>query len=56
MTMNHDDCPSCGVSRRTFLSDTGMGFTGLALGAMLARDGVARAEESTVWQPPTGCS
>ena len=54
MTMNHDDCPSCGVSRRTFLSDTGMGFTGLALGAMLARDGVARAEESTVWQPPTG--
>ena len=30
-----------------------MGFTGLALGAMLFRDGVARAEEST-WQPPDG--
>jgi hypothetical protein len=35
-------CP--GVTRRTFLADTGMGLTGLALGAMLARDGVARAE------------
>jgi len=36
--------PNCtGISRRTFLFDTGMGFTGLALGAMLARDGVAHA-------------
>jgi hypothetical protein len=35
-------CP--GISRRSFLADTGMGFTGLALGAMLFRDGVARAE------------
>jgi len=37
---------SCGcgrVSRRGFLADTGMGFTGLALGALLFRDGVARA-------------
>jgi hypothetical protein len=33
-----------GITRRSFLADTGMGFTGLALGAMLARDGVARAE------------
>ncbi len=31
-------------SRRAFLSDLGMGFTGLALGAMLHRDGVARGE------------
>src|SRR6266700_2433504 len=30
-------------SRRTFLADIGMGFTGLALGAMLHRDGIARA-------------
>ena len=30
---------SC-VSRRTFLSDMGMGFTGLALGAMLSDDGL----------------
>src|SRR5687767_2658744 len=29
--------------RRAFLSDLGMGFTGLVLGAMLHRDGVARA-------------
>src|SRR5437899_5952484 len=35
-------CP--GVTRRSFLADTGLGFTGLALGAMLFRDGVARAE------------
>jgi hypothetical protein len=36
---------SCsGVSRRTFLADTGMGFTGLALSAMLARDGFAAGE------------
>src|SRR5215813_4665071 len=32
-----------GVTRRSFLADTGMGFTGLALGAMLFRDGAARA-------------
>ena len=25
----------CGTSRRTFLQDTGLGFTGLALSAML---------------------
>jgi Protein of unknown function (DUF1501) len=31
-------CP--GISRRSFLADTGMGFTGLALGTMLARDPV----------------
>ena len=30
-------------SRRAFLSDMGMGFTGLALGALLQRDGVIRA-------------
>jgi hypothetical protein len=30
-------------SRRTFLADIGMGFTGLALGAMLERDGILRA-------------
>jgi hypothetical protein len=30
------------VSRRAFLADTGMGFTGLALGAMLFQDGILR--------------
>ena len=34
----------CRRSRRTFLTDTGMGFTGLALSAMLGRDSSARAE------------
>jgi len=32
-------------SRRAFLADFGLGFTGLALGAMLAEDGIARPEE-----------
>ncbi|RUL84219.1 DUF1501 domain-containing protein [Tautonia sociabilis] len=36
--------PPCGrVRRRTFLADIGFGITGLALGAMLHRDGVVRA-------------
>src|SRR5262249_55456132 len=30
-----------GVTRRSFLADTGLGFTGLALGAMLFKDGIA---------------
>jgi hypothetical protein len=34
-------CP--GVTRRSFLVDTGMGFTGLALGALLFEDGFASA-------------
>lgn len=48
--------PGCtGVSRRTFLADTGLGFTGLALAAMLADDmladgGLVRAAET----PPHG--
>jgi Protein of unknown function (DUF1501) len=33
-------------TRRSFLSDVGMGFTGLALGSVLFKDGVARAGES----------
>ncbi len=40
--------------RRTFLSDIGMGFTGLVLGAMLDRDGVARADSAPGWTPPDG--
>ena len=39
-------CP--GVTRRSFLADTGMGFTGLALGAMLFREGIARGGEAGV--------
>jgi hypothetical protein len=32
-------------TRRSFLADMGMGFTGLVLGAMLHRDGIARADQ-----------
>ena len=42
-------CP--GPHRRAFLADAGMGFTGLALAAMLHRDG--RAADGT-WTPPDG--
>jgi hypothetical protein len=46
--------PYCsGITRRSFLADTGMGFTGLALGAMLFNDGLARGEEFA-WHPPDG--
>ena len=48
---NHNNCP--GITRRSFLADTGMGFTGLALSAMLFKDGVAKAEEPG-WHPPNG--
>ena len=40
--------PCC---RRTFLADAGWGFTGLALGAMLHRDGHA---SPAAWSPPDG--
>jgi hypothetical protein len=44
-----------GITRRSFLVDTGMGFTGLALSAMLFRDGIARADSaSPAWHPPEG--
>lgn len=45
-------------NRRAFLADVGMGFTGLALSAMLFRDGVARADAGLgaagAWSPPDG--
>ena len=31
------------IQRRAFLADFGLGFTGLAMGAMLHQDGVSRA-------------
>jgi hypothetical protein len=42
------------VSRRAFLADCGMGFTGLALGAMLNREGYAADDTTEQWVPPTG--
>jgi len=43
--MNH-------TTRRNFLSDFGLGCTGMALGAMLAEDGIVKA--SVVGETPTG--
>ena len=39
-------------TRRAFLADTGMGLTGLVLGAMLHRDGFG--QEDRKWAPPDG--
>jgi hypothetical protein len=53
MTSNHAHQSNAG--RRAFLADTGMGFTGLALGGMLFKDGVARAQNSGPgWRAPDG--
>ncbi len=54
--MNHSTPRRCaGVTRRSFLLDTGMGFTGLALSAILFRDGVAHGESpASSWRPPDG--
>jgi hypothetical protein len=38
--------PHAPTTRRNFLADTGMGFTDLALSAMLYKDGIARGEIS----------
>lgn len=47
--------PFCGrVPRRKFLSDLGGGFTGLALAAMLQRDGIARGNDLEENPPPDG--
>lgn len=52
--MNPIHSVHCKSHRRSFLSDVGMGFTGLALGAMLAKDGVYGSEDPNTWQPPNG--
>ncbi len=44
----------CGVNRRTFLADTGMGLTGLVLGAMLQRDAASANSIEQAWAPPDG--
>jgi hypothetical protein len=41
-------------TRREFLADLGMGFVGLALGAILHRDGIARAGSPAPWSPHDG--
>ena len=47
--------PGClNIHRRTFFSDLGMGVTGMALGAMLHRDGVAAPSSGELWTLPDG--
>jgi hypothetical protein len=47
----NDDRDSVQRSRRGFLADVGLGFTGLALGAMMVRE--VRGSDSP-WSPPSG--
>ncbi|MCY2978638.1 MAG: DUF1501 domain-containing protein [Planctomycetota bacterium] len=51
---HHSLTSNGGIHRRAFLADMGMGFTGLALGAMLAQDGIVRADATKLWLPPNG--
>jgi len=53
MSDDHKNCGCTGASRRTFLADMGMGFTGLVLGSMLHAEGVVRADDAP-WAPPDG--
>src|SRR5829696_2689940 len=49
------DCSCRRIPRRAFLSDVGMGFTGLVLGAMLQRDGIVKASDvASAFTPPDG--
>jgi len=49
------DCGCCaGPTRRGLLAEMGMGFVGLALGAMLHRDGIVRADPIHGWSPSNG--
>lgn len=57
----NQNSPACkGVTRRSFLADTGMGFTGLALGAMMGSSRPARADDlpkdeaHAKWTAPDG--
>ncbi len=46
-------CP--GISRRSFLADTGMGLTGLVLGSLLYRDGQLQGSDAgALWEAPNG--
>src|SRR5262245_24969018 len=47
----HHDRICSSPSRRAFLADLGMGFTGMVLAAMLHRDGYASDGQ---WAPPNG--
>ncbi len=52
MTRNNKTPSPSRPTRRAFLADAGLGFAGLALSAMLERDGFGA--ETGAWQPPDG--
>jgi Protein of unknown function (DUF1501) len=52
--MNKPRSTFCGRSRRTFLSELGLGFGGIALNSILHQDGFLRASEVASHSPPTG--
>lgn len=52
--MTNSSFPCGRVNRRAFLSDVGMGFTGLALGSMLAREGFGRETPEAATSVVTG--
>ncbi len=57
MNFSRSAKPGCpGVTRRSFLADTGMGFTGLALSALLGRQGFGQDApfHAPAWAPPDG--
>ncbi len=49
--MHNSKFPCGRINRRTFLADCGLGMTGLALGAMLHRDGIAAEGPSAALVP-----
>ncbi|MBI3863680.1 MAG: DUF1501 domain-containing protein, partial [Planctomycetia bacterium] len=54
MSDHSNCCP--GLPRRSFLTSTGMGLAGVALQALLQREGMAGAadESEPDWAPPDG--
>jgi hypothetical protein len=46
--------PTSSRPRRNFLTSTAMGFSSLAAAAMLAQDGLLRADQPRAWEPPDG--
>jgi len=52
--MNRQSGPPCGRSRRTFLTQLGMGFGGIVLNSLLQQDGIVRADAAGALVLPDG--
>ena len=51
MKFTHNNRWQVPGTRRSFLSDCGMGMTGMVLGSLLAKDGISRANAAAVTGP-----